>query len=422
MLPSFRSRFLPVLFWLVISAAFIGPGTVTTAAAAGASFHVSLLWALTFATGACILLQEAAARITIASGRTLGEALAHHYPAARWGVAGAILFGCAAYQAGNLLGAVAGLRLIVGWPAPVLTLGVGLVCGAVLWFGRDQAIARFLGALVGIMGLGFLLIVFTLPLAWGEVAAASVVPRFPDGAGLLILGLLGTTVVPYNLFLGSGISHGQTLRQMRGGLIAAVLIGGLISAAILLIGTQIRGAFSFEALATALQERTGAWARVGLGIGLFAAGFTSSVTAPLASALTLQSVVGPHWTNQSWAYRLTWGGVLGFGLLFGFLDVKPIPAIILAQGLNGILLPLMTILLLLIVNHPAAMPRSARNGPLLNALMLLLVGVSTLLGVNNLTKAVASAVGITSLEGTLPYVGAVAILVTGVLGWRIRKL
>ncbi|MEZ4850004.1 MAG: hypothetical protein R3B93_15585 [Bacteroidia bacterium] len=37
-----------ILFWSVISAAFIGPGTVTTASKAGATYHTELLWALVF--------------------------------------------------------------------------------------------------------------------------------------------------------------------------------------------------------------------------------------------------------------------------------------------------------------------------------------------------------------------------------------
>ena len=49
------SRFWNVLFWSVIAAAFIGPGTVTTAASAGTSFGYSLLWALAFSTLACLL-------------------------------------------------------------------------------------------------------------------------------------------------------------------------------------------------------------------------------------------------------------------------------------------------------------------------------------------------------------------------------
>ena len=73
------SRLMSILFWSVIAAAFIGPGTVTTAASAGAGHGSALLWALVFSTAACFALQEAAARLTIVSGRNLGQALREQY-------------------------------------------------------------------------------------------------------------------------------------------------------------------------------------------------------------------------------------------------------------------------------------------------------------------------------------------------------
>ena len=103
----------------MISAAFIGPGTVTTAAKAGASFQIALLWALVFSTFATVILQEAAARITIASGKSLGEIIALKYQSSSsilsWIVFSAIAFGCAAYQAGNMLGAIEGMKIMTGF-------------------------------------------------------------------------------------------------------------------------------------------------------------------------------------------------------------------------------------------------------------------------------------------------------------------
>ena len=100
-------RVFSVLIGSVIAAAFLGPGTVTTAARAGAAHGFQLLWTLLFATAACLVLQEACARLTIASGHNLGEALRrrfHHGLGAvlmLWLVLGAIVLGCAAYEHGH---------------------------------------------------------------------------------------------------------------------------------------------------------------------------------------------------------------------------------------------------------------------------------------------------------------------------------
>lgn len=178
---TIRLRLSSILFWSVIAAAFIGPGTVTTAASAGSSFGLTLLWALTFSTIACLVLQEAGARITVVSGHNLGQALVRQYgrSAARWVpafVMGAIVLGCAAYQAGNILGAVAGLELVAGVSRRVLTMGIGLVAFAVLWLGSTKVVANLLGVVVAVLGVSFLLAAVALRPPLGALVSGSLVP------------------------------------------------------------------------------------------------------------------------------------------------------------------------------------------------------------------------------------------------------
>jgi len=113
-----KQRLINILFWSVIAAAFIGPGTVTTAASAGAGFGYALIWTLIFSVAACYVLQEASARITAVSGINLGQAMRQEYSstipgkAITWLALIAIVTGCAAFEAGNILGAVAGIGII----------------------------------------------------------------------------------------------------------------------------------------------------------------------------------------------------------------------------------------------------------------------------------------------------------------------
>lgn len=380
---SFRAGLGSVLFWSVISAAFIGPGTVTSCSLAGSSYGLTLLWALTFSTFGTILLQEAAARITIASGRSLGEIVTQTYglrtrtvPALLFG---AVALGCAAYQAGNILGAVSGLALLTSLSTTTLTLVIGLVCTALLWLGSTRLIANFLGLIVFLMGVAFAYVaVGTAPDA-AKLASSLVVPRIPDGSLVLVIGLIGTTIVPYNLFLGSGIGQGQTLSEMRWGIGLAVLIGGLISMAILMAGTLVTGTFSFQNVSETLSSRVGPWAGSLFAFGLFAAGFTSALTAPLAAAVTAKSLLG--WSETGWPYRLVWLVVMAVGLGFGLLGVKPVPVIVLAQAANGLLLPVVTVFLLLAVNK---LPVAYRNSLWQNLAMGLVVAVTAFLGLRNL--------------------------------------
>ena len=405
---TFKKGLLSVLFWSIISAAFIGPGTVTTAASAGAGFKFSLLWALVFSTLATIVLQEAAARITIASGKNLGEIIALRYH--QGGTAARIrlflflslAFGCAAYQAGNILGAISGLLLFLDIPRWVLTLMVAGLAGVLLWIGNFRMLANILGAIVAIMGIAFVYSAWHVDLS--ELALQQLfLPAVPEGSLVLVLGLVGTTIVPYNLFLASGISQGQSITEMRLGISMAVLIGGIISIAIMLVGTQISGTFSFEALAAAMSNASSAGGSgIFFGIGLFAAGLSSAITSPLAAAVTAQSLFsaerGAQWVSQSRNFRFVWGSVLSIGLIFGLLDFRPIPVIILAQALNGLLLPVIAIFLILAVNDKRLLPSQYCNTFFSNLLMLAIVGITCYLGFNNLWKALSSVINLSSFS------------------------
>jgi Mn2+/Fe2+ NRAMP family transporter len=388
-------RLLNVLFWSVISAAFIGPGTVTTASSAGATFGLQLAWALLFSTVACIVLQEAVARLVIGSGRSLGEAI-RSTGGNRIGrvlavlVGFAIVLGCAAYEAGNILGGVAGIELILPGGTAWWTLAIGIAAGALLWTGTASQIARTLGLVVAIMGLAFVVTAIRLGPDLGGVISGSFAFRLPEGGELLALGLVGTTVVPYNLFLGAALAPGQKVGEMRAGLIVAIALGGLISLAVMVVGAGLDGEMSFAALAAMLRDRLGAGGGVLFAVGLFAAGFTSAVTAPLAAAFTVRSLLPRNADAvpdlRSGPLRAVWIGVLGTGVVLGMSGLEPIPVIVLAQALNGFVLPLVAILVLIAVNDRSWLGDDSVNGVLANVLGLACVGVTVVVGLNGLGR------------------------------------
>ena len=390
-------RLLDLLFWAIIAAAFIGPGTITTAARAGSDFGFTLAWALVFSAVACLVLQEAAGRITVVTGAEMGDAVrarfarSHRFAWIPGVVAGGIVLGCAAYEAGNLLGGVAGLSMVLDLPPPVLTLLMGACAAALLALSSTTAIARILGAMVALMGIAFLVTAVRLGPNLTELVSGIMTPRIPDGSTLLVLGLVGTTVVPYNLFLGSALARRSRLKDMRWGLALAIGGGGLISVAVLIVGNTLGGGLEFGRLAEVLAKELGGGARAALGLGLFAAGFTSAITAPLAAAITARSLLGggnrDRWTEHSARYRLAWSVVLMVGVVFGMTGIKPIPMIILAQAFNGIILPLIAIFLWITMNDRQYLGDDGANGPLQNLLMGVVVTVCVVLGLRGLWAA-----------------------------------
>lgn len=382
------SKLSGVVLYSVISAAFIGPGTITTAITAGATHQLQLLWAVALGTVGCLVLQEVSARIVISSGLNLGQASQKCF-GSRWGhalmviVGVTVMLGCAAYEAGNILGAVSGLNLLSQVKTKALTVVIVVCAFAVLWTNKRQVISWLMTILVGLMGIAFFVLAVQQPFSINDVIKQTVVPAFPAGSALLILGLVGTTIVPYNIFLGSGISKGKTIPLMRIGLMVSVLIGGLITAAILIAGTSVHAFSSFPELAESLKEKLGPMGSLALGVGLFAAGFSSSITAPYASSIIASTVFG--WEDQR-RLRLVWGTVLLIGFLFGVSGIRPIPVILTVQALNGLILPLLVALLTFLVNSKVLIHKNYRQSWAANAILLLVFGSMVLVGLNQVEK------------------------------------
>lgn len=408
-----------ILFWSVISAAFIGPGTVTTSASAGAGYGINLIWVLVLSTFVCIVLQVNVTRLTIESGITIGELMItylskHLYIPIALGIS--IVFGCAAYQAGNLLGAALGVSIIFKVDQKWILLLIVLLASTMLWFGSIKIVVRILGLVVALMGIVFIVIGFSIDFSLSEIIHKSFTPNIPMGSEILVMGLIGTTIVPYNLFLGSGLSKGQKLSTSTFGLILAITVGGMISIAILLVGTLVMEPFSFEKLSAELVYKLGRWANLLLGIGLFSAGFTSSMTAPIAAVFTMQSIfpgIAKLKSQDSKSYRAIWMFVMLTGLIFGFLNINPIPAIILAQAVNGIILPFVAVFILFVVASRTKM--EGNKGAFSTVLLSLVVSLIVSIGAFNLLKLFFH-------PGTalILFAVVVGILVTGLFVGRAR--
>ena len=140
---------------LLVTAAFIGPGTVTKATTAGANFGHALLWAVAFSVVATIIFQEMASRLGIVTGRGLGAAIhqaignALARGLAITLVVAAIIVGNAAYQSGNIAGAAVGFSAATSTQQPAfVSVGIGLIALVVLLIGSYQWLQRILVGLV----------------------------------------------------------------------------------------------------------------------------------------------------------------------------------------------------------------------------------------------------------------------------------
>ena len=389
---------------LLVTAAFIGPGTITTASTAGANYGFTLLWALLFSVLATWVLQEMAARLGLVTGEGLSQALrtAFNHPVLKLAtimlVVAAIGFGNAAYEAGNIAGAAIGAQSLTGVAAPIWALVIGGLAGFLLLTGRYGLIQNVLVVLVLLMSVVFLITLFLVDVDVGGLLKGLFQPSLPTGSELTIIALIGTTVVPYNLFLHSTIVReywsddvpvALALRQSRWDTGLSIGLGGLITLAIVSTSAaaffQTGAEFSASALAAQLEPLLGSSAKVCFAIGLLAAGLTSAITAPLAAAYAVCGVMGWPIRFNDWRFRGVCLAVLLIGTGFAALGSKPLAAIIFAQAANGFLLPLVAIFLLVVMNRKALLG-DYRNGWAANILGALVVMIAAGLGIFKLMQ------------------------------------
>ncbi len=389
---------------LLVTAAFIGPGTVTTASLAGAGFGFAIAWALVFAVIATIVLQEMSARLGLVTREGLGEALRSTFSnklirtLAILLVVTAIAFGNAAYQMGNITGAAMGLDALTPVPHRVWAGVVGAGACAVLACGVYRIIERLLIVLVVVMSLVFVATAIIVRPDVGAILRGVFVPSLPSGSLLTVIALIGTTVVPYNLFLhasavrekwSASVPVGEALRASRLDTGLSVALGGLVTLAILVtaaacypVGTKLASA---AAMAEQLEPLLGKAAKSFFAVGLLAAGLTSAITAPLAAAYATAGAFGWPDGLRSWRFRATWGTIVVVGTALAMAGYKPVRAIQFAQAANGLLLPVVAIFLLAVVNRSRLL-RGYVNGWLANILGTAVVATAAGLGILKLLK------------------------------------
>ncbi len=390
----------------LVTAAFIGPGTITTCTLAGAKFGYALLWGMVFSVIATIILQEMAARLGIISKNGLGEALRAHFskPAAKIITAvlviSAITIGNAAFQTGNLLGASMGLETLFTSETLTIRFWVAVTAAAafiLLLIGSYKLMERFLIALVIIMSLTFLTTAIIVSPELPSLLKGMLVPSLPQGSVLTLVGLIGTTVVPYNLFLHASAVQERwhspsDLPAARWDISVSMILGGVISMAVIVTASAAffgtaTDITSGTDMARQLEPFAGRWARYIISIGLFAAGISSSITAPMAAAYATAGIMGWKRDLRSWRFRMIWMFILMAGVLFAMLGFKPLEAILFAQVANGILLPVIAVYLLVVMNSRKIMGDSV-NTLLSNILGGIVVLIAMGLGIRSILHVI----------------------------------
>ena len=355
----------------LIAAAFIGPGTVTVCSIAGNSFGYSLLWAIFTSLIIALILQEMSIRVGIISKKGLTELIKNETKNSYLKnillvlIFTAIIIGNTAYEAGNISGAILGMESLTGnlaynlrdFNINLLSLIIGSLAFLILFIGNYRFLEQILISIVVIMSFSFIISAIITKPDINKIIEGFIKLKTPQNSFLTILGLIGTTVVPYNIFLHSSLvkkkwNKPKDLKIAKIDLLIAIIMGGLISISIIITSASISSTSISNAadLALSLAPVYGSFSKFLISLGMISAGLTSAITAPLAASFVACGCFGWRADLKSLKFRSIWIIILIIGTIISSTGIKLILIIQFAQIANAILLPIIIFILYYVMN------------------------------------------------------------------------
>jgi manganese transport protein len=392
---------------MMVAGAFIGTGTLTTAIVAGSEFGYTLLWAsVTFAVVLVIVLQTMVARLAMASGKSLAQLVRSRLGIWMSIIAVAAIFGGnVVYSVGNVNGVALATGEMPGKLPPIVWVGaVTALYWLLLMIGKFRILEKTVGILVVVMGLVFVVDMIVAQPDYSQVALGLVVPQFSPEQIVLVTGLIGTTVVPYNLYLHSSavlqrswhLNPKGFASMARTDTVIPVFLGGIVTMSVGVVAASVlnpkflAGQVSVESAAdmsAALEPVLGPMAYFFFNIGLFAAAVSSMPMAALSAAYVTTESFGLSTDLKAPGFRTIFSTVAWLPvIIFAVLESSPVATIIAAQSVNGMLLPITAVFILIFVNRRSIMG-SMKNPWWMNIFATLSVAFVCVLGVINISKA-----------------------------------
>ncbi len=292
----------------LVSVGYMDPGNWATDLAGGSKYGYSLIWVLLMSNLMALLLQGLSARLGIVRGRDLAQANRETYPR----VINFILYilaeiAIAACDLAEVLGMALGIQLLTGLP---LVWGVGftvLDTFLLLYLQKlgMRKMEAFILALVAIIFIAFFIQIFIAQPVFVNIIKG-VIPSIPDKfAKIIIIGIIGATVMPHNLYLHSALVQSRKINRTDAGIKEAIRFnridtsialnlaffvnaGILILAGTIFFNTGNTGVDTIKQAYKLLPSFLGNAAPILFSIALIAAGQSSTITGTLAGQIIME--------------------------------------------------------------------------------------------------------------------------------------
>jgi NRAMP (natural resistance-associated macrophage protein)-like metal ion transporter len=373
---------------LTTGAADDDPSGIATYSQAGAQYGFQLLWLAAFTFPLMAVVQEMCARIGLVTGRGLASNIRHYYP--KW-----VLYSCTfllvianTFNIGADLGAMAKATqlLLPQVPYALLIIGYTVIILGLLIYSSYRKYARYL-KLLALVLLSYIFSAFLSHLDWHQVAIHSFVPSltFSKDQIFLICGILGTTISPYLFFWQTSqeveeqIADGKTtlslrrantsegeIKNMRTDVWSGMFLSNLVmyfiiaACAAVLFTHGIKTIGTASEAAEALRPFAGDAAYFLFTVGILGTGMLAiPVLAGSSSYAFAESFGWKSGLDFKLNKALAFYGILILSMLMGlmmnFIGLDPIKALIYSAVANGIVAPVILILIVLLSSSSKVM-------------------------------------------------------------------
>ena len=378
---------------LLIILSMVGPGLIaanagndaggiTTWSVIGSRYGYSMIWILVVMTPVLAIVQEMNARVGVVTGRGLAGLIRENFSlkvtalailatvVANFGTTVAEFSGIAA------AGSIFGVPSYVG--VPVVAIAVWLL----VIRGSYRKVERVLLALVFVLVTYVVSGVLAGP-DWSAAARGALVPHIETKTLWLftVIAAVGTTLTPWGQFFiqAAVVDKKVPLKQYIytkyeiyvGSVFMTTIDLFIVLACAATLFKENVVVDSAQEAATALVPFLGAAAQYLFGLGLLSVSILAASVLPLATAYVVCEAFGfESGLDSSFKEAPVFNGMITF-LLFLPAAVAVVPGlplvsvILLAQSLNGILLPVILVFTLLMINNPRIMGEHV-NGPVRN--------------------------------------------------------
>ncbi|MEI7789196.1 MAG: Nramp family divalent metal transporter [Chlorobiaceae bacterium] len=356
----------------LVTVGFIDPGNWATNIEGGSTFGYELLWVVTLGAVMLLLIQHMAAKLGIATGKSLAVNICEFFPKPVAAFLGfSVVLACIATDVAELLGGGIGFTLLFGFP---LWLGVLLTLVLEVFLLVSQRYHRIEKIIVGFLGVITLCYIIELLIVhpdWSVIAPKLFVPTLGKKSIYIALAILGALVMPHNIFLHSNIIHSrelgnseaekrEQLRYEKIDTLFAMILGWVVNSAMIIVAASLFfrnhiPVTTIEQASVTLKPLAGQFAGLLFAIALVFSGISSSITVSMAEANIITGFLGKPEDPRSTLYRMAVFVTAIPALLIILVSVDTFHVLILSQVILSIQLPFTLIPLLILCRNPQVM-------------------------------------------------------------------